>query len=162
MSSECQQGGRVQSSISTRAVFPRLDCVPQLGYNEDVSKGRTTKWHRATKIIGRDRFKELVYAQAFREHRHFYAFLYGEQMCVFRSRRRRDRFVHLFCEDGIERARALDCRKARRIMVETAWELHEGFRTKWGPKSRALRLAPTCKLCRIYAHRYPDRVSTRH
>ena len=69
---------------------------------------------------------------------------------------------HLFCEDGIERARALDCRKARRIMVETAWELHEGFRTKWGPKSRALRLAPTYKLCRIYAHRYPDRVSTRH
>lgn len=117
---------------------------------------------QGNKIIGRDRFKELVYAQAFREHRHFYAFLYGEQMCVFRSRRRRDRFVHLFCEDGIERARALDCRKARRIMVETAWELHEGFRTKWGPKSRALRLAPTCKLCRIYAHRYPDRVSTRH
>lgn len=32
---------------------------------------------QGNKIIGRDRFKELVYAQAFREHRHFYAFLYG-------------------------------------------------------------------------------------
>lgn len=46
---------------------------------------------QGNKIIGRDRFKELVYAQAFREHRHFYAFLYGEQMCVFRSRSTRPR-----------------------------------------------------------------------
>lgn len=162
LSSECQQGGRVQSSISTRAVFPRLDYVPQLGYNEGVSKGRTTKWRRATKSSARTDSKSWFMRRRSGSTATSMRFSTGNK-CAFSAA------VAAVTVSCICFARTASSAPARWIAGRpgASWWKRHGNCTRvsersGGPKSRALRLAPTYKLCRIYAHRYPDRVSTRH